>query len=92
MSEQVKNPFEPFFEKIREIVREEIAAANGNKNPEELLTPEELAGKLKLPVSWVYEQSRQGKIPTRRIGRYIRFDLAEVLESEAAKEKNGRPS
>jgi hypothetical protein len=31
MSEQITNPFDPFFEKIREIVREEIrAASNGN--------------------------------------------------------------
>ncbi len=34
-----------------------------------LLTPEELAKRLKVPVSWVYEQSRQGNIPTHRIGR-----------------------
>jgi hypothetical protein len=31
MSEPLSNPFEPFFDKIREIVREEIkAASNGN--------------------------------------------------------------
>ncbi|MBI2361025.1 MAG: helix-turn-helix domain-containing protein, partial [Deltaproteobacteria bacterium] len=52
---------------------------NGKVN---LLTPEELAERLKVPLSWVYEQSRQGKIPTHRIGRYIRFDLCEVLESQ----------
>jgi excisionase family DNA binding protein len=81
MSEPVKNPFEPFFDEVRRIVREEIAAAarNGSK---ELLEPEELAERLKLPVSWVYEQSRQGNIPTHRLGRYIRFDLREVLESQ----------
>ena len=48
----------------------------------ELLTPEDLADRLKVPLSWVYEQSRQGKIPTHRLGRYIRFDLAEVLTSQ----------
>jgi len=69
---------------IREAVREEIRAAiadNGNE-PKALLTPDELADRLKVPVSWVYEQSRQGNIPTHRIGRYIRFDIAEVLESQ----------
>jgi excisionase family DNA binding protein len=80
MSEQIPNPFEPFFEKIREIVREEIKASNGHAA--ELLTPENLADRLKVPVSWVYEQSRQGKIPTHRLGRYIRFDLAEVIASQ----------
>lgn len=89
MSEPTKNPFDPFFEEIRRIVREEIAALNAGKTPEELLTPEELARKLKLPVSWVYEQSRQGKIPTHRIGRYIRFDPRQILEHL---KKNGQPS
>ena len=74
------SPFDLLIEQIRAVVREEIAArANGSR---ELLEPEELASRLKVPVSWVYEQSRQGNIPTHRIGRYIRFDLAEVLESQ----------
>jgi excisionase family DNA binding protein len=90
MSEPLSNPFDPFFEKIRAIVREEIkAAANGNGHGADLLTPEELAERMKLPVSWVYEQSRQGNIPTHRIGRYLRFSLTEVLESQ---KKSGDPS
>ncbi|MCH7570123.1 MAG: hypothetical protein IH919_06080, partial [Deltaproteobacteria bacterium] len=43
---------------------------------------EELADRLQVPLSWVYEQSRMGNIPTHRLGRYIRFDLHEVLESQ----------
>ena len=88
MDEQRKNSFDPFFDEIRRIVREEIALSNGNA-PSELLTPEELADKLKLPVSWVYEQSRLGNIPTHKLGRYIRFDLAEVLRKQ--KEKRETP-
>ena len=61
---------------VKEAVRE-AAAANGHCT--ELLSPEELAAKLKVPLSWVYEQSRQDKIPTHRLGHYIRFDLQEVL-------------
>jgi excisionase family DNA binding protein len=73
---------EAFLDAIRQAVREEIqAAANGN-GAAELLTPEELATKLKIPITWVYEQSRQGNIPTHRLGRYIRFDLQEVLISQ----------
>ena len=64
---------------VKEAVKE-AAAANGHCA--ELLSPEELADRLKLPVSWVYEQSRQGKIPTHRLGRYIRFDLKEVIASQ----------
>ena len=37
-------------------------------------------------LSWVYEQSRQkNHIPTRRLGRYIRFNLQEVIESQKQK-------
>jgi len=45
-------------EAVKEAIRE-AAVANGHCT--ELLTPEELADKLKLPISWIYEQSRQGK-------------------------------
>jgi Helix-turn-helix domain len=67
---------------IREAVKEAIRETNGNGHYQELLEPDELGAKLKVPVSWVYEQSRQGKIPTHRLGRYIRFDLQEVLASQ----------
>ena len=88
MSEPTPSPFDLMIEKIRQVVREEIAAAmNGNGRSPALLDPEELAAKLKIPISWVYEQSRQGNIPTHRLGRYIRFDLQEVLRSGALTEK-----
>ena len=73
---------------LRELIREEIQALQNGKEAE-LLTPEQLAGRLAVPLSWVYEQSRQGNIPTHRMGRYIRFDLREVIESQ---KKNGSPS
>jgi excisionase family DNA binding protein len=71
---------------IRQAVREEIRAAGNGHSTTELLTPDELAAKLKLPVSWVYEQSRQGNIPTHKLGRYLRFSLTEVLESQKNKD------
>ena len=73
---------EAFLDAIRHVVREELQASADTR---ELLTPEELASKLKVPISWVYEQSRQGNIPTHRIGRYIRFDLREVIASQHAR-------
>ncbi len=75
-------------EVVRAVIREELTAVT-NASKAELLTPEALAEKLKVPLSWVYEQSRQGNIPTHRMGRYIRFDLREVIESQ---KKNGIPS
>jgi len=80
VNEPIKSPFDLLIDQIRAVVREELKA-NGNGRAE-LLEPETLAERLKVPVSWVYEQSRQGKIPTHRIGRYIRFDLSEVIESQ----------
>ncbi len=64
---------------IREVVNE---ALSQNGHGKELLTPEDLAERLKVPLSWVYEQSRLGNIPTHRLGRYIRFNFLEVLASQ----------
>ena len=81
MSEPM-NPFEPFIDAIAEAVAKKVGPSIGNASGcAELLTPDELAEKLKVPVSWVYEQSGQGKIPTHKIGKYIRFDISEVLAS-----------
>jgi excisionase family DNA binding protein len=73
-----------FMQQFRKVIREEIAAANGKAQPQELLTADELAAKLKVPKSWIYEQSRQDNIPTHRLGRYVRFDLKEVIATSAA--------
>ncbi len=87
MSDPSKNTTllgEALLDTIRQAVRKEINAAIGQNGHGEskLLTPEELAGCLQVPISWVYEQSRQGNIPTHRIGKYIRFHLNEVLTSQ----------
>lgn len=50
------------------------------KDPE-LLTPEELAAKLKVDTSWVYERNRSRGLPVHYIGRYPRFILSEVLQA-----------
>ncbi len=38
-----------------------------------LLTADQVADLLGVPKSWVYEQSRCGRIPTVRLGRYCRY-------------------
>lgn len=40
---------------------------------EPLLTAKDVAAMLGVPVSWVYTQAREGRIPTVRLGRYARF-------------------
>ena len=37
------------------------------------MSADEVAELLGVPKSWVYEQSRQGRIPTVRLGRYRRY-------------------
>lgn len=50
---------------------------------EELLDITELAAKLKVPVSWIYDRTRRhgpDRIPHLKIGKYVRFSEAEVLQ------------
>jgi hypothetical protein len=48
--------------------------------PSDILTPEELAERLKVKVTWVYEKCRAGgsygrnPLPVLRCGHYLRFD------------------
>ncbi len=56
-----------------------------------LLTAADVARLLEVPTSWVYEQARQGRIPTVMLGRYRRF-RAEAIEEwirKREREDNG---
>ena len=56
-----------------------------------LLTAPEVAQMLGVPRTWVYEQSRAGRIPTVTLGRYRRYreeaikEWIEQLEAPARK-------
>jgi excisionase family DNA binding protein len=62
---------------------------NAKTNPTTLTTPadplltvEEVAARLKVPISWVYERTRkrsEERIPGFRLGKYWRFREADVL-------------
>ena len=43
-----------------------------------LLDASEVAERLNVPVSLVRESTRSGAMPCVRLGRYVRFELAEV--------------
>ena len=45
---------------------------------ERLLDAKAIADRLGVPESWVRESARSGAIPHVRLGRYIRFDPADV--------------
>jgi hypothetical protein len=69
---------EVFLDVVRQAVREEIQALGNGRKESGLLTPDELADKLKIPVSWVYEQSRQNNIPLHR-GPECNLDIVRTL-------------
>jgi hypothetical protein len=58
---------------------------NENIKPDDLLTPEQLAERLQVPKSWVFEQTRERAkvrnkhpLPCIRLGKYLRFSWAAV--------------
>jgi len=57
----------------------------GQLEARHILTPEELAGRLKVEVSWVYENTRKrasvrkiDPLPNIRMGKYLRFYWPEI--------------
>jgi excisionase family DNA binding protein len=59
-------------------------------SPSNLVTAGELAKHLNLPESWVRTEERLGRIPSVRLGKYVRFRLSEV-ESALAQKPRRRP-
>jgi hypothetical protein len=55
-------------------------------DPKDILTPDELAARLKVGLGWIYEKSRvRGKhgdapLPCLRMGRYLRFSWPDVCD------------
>lgn len=43
-----------------------------------LLTPEQIAERWSVPKTHVYRLAREGRIPSVRLGRYVRFRLAAI--------------
>lgn len=49
------------------------------QSSEDLVTAKQLATRLNLPVSCLYENARAGRIPSVRVGKHVRFNLEAVL-------------
>ena len=56
-----------------------------------LLTADEVAERLAVPVSWVRESTRSGAIPVVELGRYRRYREADVLAWLEECSRPGRP-
>jgi excisionase family DNA binding protein len=63
------------------------AARSADAAPDiELLTAGQAAKLLGVPKSWVYAQSREGRLPTVRLGRYYRYRTAAIQRWLAERE------
>jgi excisionase family DNA binding protein len=58
-----------------------------------LLTADQVAELLGVPKSWVYDQSRSGRIPTVTLGRYRRYRREAIEEwVREIEERSGAPA
>ena len=60
--------------------------------PSDLITPQQLAERLQVAVSWIYERSRSRKssvppLPTIKLGKLLRYHWPSVCEWLAANQK-----
>ena len=46
-----------------------------------LLTSAQLADQLNVPATWLEEAARRSEVPCVRLGKYLRFDIDEVMSS-----------
>jgi excisionase family DNA binding protein len=51
----------------------------------------EVAELLSVPEAWVREHARQGHLPHVKVGRYVRFDRADVLAWIEEQKAGGAP-
>ncbi len=54
-----------------------------------LLSAADLAQRWGVPVSWVREQYRGGRLKGRKLGKYIRFAESDILDFEASDHAKG---
>jgi excisionase family DNA binding protein len=81
---------EPLREELKSLMREVLAEGNGNgKGHPKPLTAEELAEVLQVDKATVYGWVKAKKIPYLKVGRFLRFNLQTVLDSQ---KKNENPS
>lgn len=58
-------------------------------NGEKLLAAKAIAERLGVPESWVRTEERAGRIPSVRLGKYVRFKLSDVERALAERQRQG---
>ena len=84
--------FKAALERGRELVGSTATAPplGGNGDGGALLTAEEMESLTAVKSAWFLEGARAGTVPHYRIGRYVRFDLAEVRDSTRFRSRSGQ--
>lgn len=54
--------------------------SENNRPPKQLMTPEQCAEFLGVKINTLYVMKSQGRIPYRKVGHLLRFDLDEIVE------------
>jgi excisionase family DNA binding protein len=63
----------PYQLTIDDVLAEEPTSTETQSERDELMTAEELAERLRMTRAWVYAETRLGRIPHLRLGRYFRY-------------------
>ncbi len=89
MDEQAKNPFGPFFDEIRKIVKEEIRGETvrlgGLPSEDRLVDAEEAARLLGTSPGWLYKNARKLPFTVKLHAKMLRFSHAGIQRYIAAK-------
>ena len=75
---------------LRELVKgivQEVVAECGQTAAPQLYDVDQAAARLSVPRRWLYEKTAAGTIPFRKIGKYLRFSDADLIE--IAKRQSG---
>lgn len=76
--EQLETSLMSLLTEARSIKAEIQKCTNGHSALEPLLTVEQVAELLGLETDYVYRQAQAGKIPSKKIGKYRRFQPAKL--------------
>jgi hypothetical protein len=63
------------------------AAAATAQSPEKLHTAETMEGLTGVKAAWFLEAARAGAVPHYKVGRYVRFNFAEVCDCTRFRER-----
>lgn len=75
-------PREVFERHLIKLAVSEPASSAG-----ELVDAEELERRTQIPASWWLTQARERRVPCRKIGRYVRFDVEEIFRCDEFRRK-----